>query len=192
MHPLTRSSILGGLGFGLASLAVFATVAFGERWMYTHLGLWGAYLTWTALFIGLGGGALLPLAPSPWRGGRFFGLFALAFFLYSVAWVAVYFLSKGSRTGEWMASLAGSAALVLTFRVAYHASGSFFPALLRLFITHSLGYFVGSALNDAFPRPTGMLLWGGVYGVCLGAGLGAILFLTSRQDSGAQESFRID
>ena len=58
MNSLTRSALLGGLGFGLASLLVFATVAFGERWMYTHLGLWGAYLAWTVLFIGLGGGEI--------------------------------------------------------------------------------------------------------------------------------------
>ena len=55
---LRRSLLMGGLGFGLVSLCVFATVAFAERWMYTRLGLFGAYLTWTALFILLGGGVL--------------------------------------------------------------------------------------------------------------------------------------
>src|SRR3712207_8665090 len=37
--------------FCAASLCVFATVAFAERWMYARLGLYGAYLAWTALFI---------------------------------------------------------------------------------------------------------------------------------------------
>jgi hypothetical protein len=46
---------------------------------------------------------------------------------------------------------------------------------LILFIANSVGYFVGSALNNAFPRPTGMLLWGGIYGLCLGTGLGIVL-----------------
>jgi hypothetical protein len=44
-----------------------------------------------------------------------------------------------------------------------------------LFLASSVGYFVGSALNDAYVRPTGMLLWGGVYGLCLGVGLGIVL-----------------
>ena len=62
-HPespptLARALAIGTVGFGLVSSGVFATVAFGERWMYTHLGLLGAYLAWTALFI-LAGGAVL-------------------------------------------------------------------------------------------------------------------------------------
>ena len=175
MNSLVQSAVQGGLRFGLASLAVFATVAFGERWMYQTLGLWGAYAVWTVLFMGLGGGALLPLAPKHWRGARFFGLFALAFFLYALAWTAVYFLSKGTRTGEWIASLGGSCIMVRTFVVGARYERPSAPLALLFFALHSLGYFVGSALNDAFARPTGMLLWGGVYGVCLGAGLGVCL-----------------
>jgi hypothetical protein len=181
MNSLTRSAILGGLGFGLASLLVFATVAFGERWMYTHLGLWGAYLTWTALFIGLGGGVLLPLVSAPWRGGRFVGLFGLAFFLYAVGWVAAYFLARGSRLGEWLGSLLGSLAMGQAFVVGFKVRKAPLRLAAVLFLANSVGYFVGSALNDMYARPTGMLLWGGVYGICLGAGLGAVLFLTPKQ-----------
>lgn len=183
MNSLLRSTIHGGLGFGLASLAVFATVAFGERWMYTQLGLWGAYLAWTVLFIGLGGGALLPLAPRTWRGGRFFGLFALAFFLYAATWTGIYFLSKGTRTGEWVASLGSSVVMAYTFVVAFRKPSPSAPLALVLFLANSLGYFAGSALNDAFARPTGMLLWGGVYGLCLGAGLGAVLSLAQSESA---------
>ena len=168
--------IQGGLCFGLASLAVFATVAFGERWMYAHLGLWGAYIAWTALFIGLGGAALLPLVMPPWRGARFFGLFGLAFFLYAVAWTTAYFTKPGPW-GEWLGSLAGSVAMGQVFARGYGVRKAPFRLAAVLFLANSAGYFVGSALNDAFPRPTGMLLWGGVYGLCLGVGLGAVLFL---------------
>lgn len=183
MNSLTRSALQGGIGFGLASLAVFATVAFGERWMYAQLGLWGAYLAWTVLFIGLGGGALLPLAPQSWRGGRFFGLFALAFFLYAASWTAIYFLSKGTRTGEWVAALGSAVVMARTFVVAFKKPPPSVQLALVLFLANALGYFLGSALNDAFARPTGMLLWGGVYGICLGAGLGAVLFLAQPENA---------
>lgn len=35
---LARSLVAGGLGFGVVSLCVFATVAFAERWMYRESG----------------------------------------------------------------------------------------------------------------------------------------------------------
>jgi len=41
---VTRGALVGGIGFGLASLLVFATVAFGERWMHQHLTPAGAYI----------------------------------------------------------------------------------------------------------------------------------------------------
>jgi hypothetical protein len=44
---LSRSVLIGGVGFCFASLCVFATVAFAERWMYRNLGLGGAYAVWT-------------------------------------------------------------------------------------------------------------------------------------------------
>lgn len=50
-----------------------------------------------------------------------------------------------------------------------------------LFAANSAGYFLGSALNHAFKGSTGMLLWGCVYGLFLGAGLGAVLYLAQTQ-----------
>ena len=58
---MTRSLLVGGFGFGMASLCVFATVAFGEGWMYERLGLAGAYLAWILMFVLLGGGVFVPL-----------------------------------------------------------------------------------------------------------------------------------
>ena len=96
LPSLVRSLLTGGLGFGLVSLCVFATVAFGERWMYEHLGLLGAYLAWTALFILLGGGVLGSLVVGRWRLPRFYLLFGLAFFAYAAGWVGTYFIFGGA------------------------------------------------------------------------------------------------
>ncbi|HVF28436.1 MAG TPA: hypothetical protein VM943_09365, partial [Pyrinomonadaceae bacterium] len=98
---LGRSLLTGGLGFCLVSTCVFATVAFGERWMYARFGLFGAYLVWTMLFILLGGGVLGSLVVGRWRLPRFYLLFGAAFFAYAVGWVASYFILRGSA-GEWV------------------------------------------------------------------------------------------
>ncbi len=171
---LARSLVTGGLGFCLASLCVFATVAFAERWMYTRLGLLGAYLAWTALFILLGGGALGSLAVGRWRLPRFYMLFGAAFFAYAAGWVGAYFVLRGAA-GEWVGSLAGSLLMGLVLAAGFGAARSFLKLSVTLFVANSLGYFLGSALNETLRGRAGMLAWGAVYGLWLGAGLGAAL-----------------
>lgn len=173
---LQRSALIGGVGFGLASLCVFATVAFAERWMYTQLGLWGAYLVWTALFILLGGAALGSLVVGRWRLPKFYLIFGLAFFAYAVGWTGAYFALRGT-VGEWVGSLVGSLLMGTVFAVGFRAARSALTLSAVLFVANSIGYFLGSALNDAIGGPVGMLLWGTAYGVFLGAGLGAVLHL---------------
>ena len=103
--PSLKTSIVrGGIGFCLVSLLVFATVAFAERWMYTNLTMLGAYLTWTILFIALGGGVLGSLVDGRWRLPKFYLLFGLAFFVYAAGWVFAYFFLRG-YAGEWAAHL---------------------------------------------------------------------------------------
>lgn len=174
---LGRSLVIGGLGFGLASLCVFATVAFGERWMYTHLTVLGAYLVWTVLFILLGGAALGSLVVGRWRLPKFYLLYGIAFFLYSVGWVVAYFTLRGV-VGEWVGSLAGSILMAGVFAAAFDAMHSILKLSALLFAANSAGYFLGSALNDYLGGSGGMLLWGAVYGLCLGAGLGAVLYFS--------------
>lgn len=174
LPSLGRSILIGGVGFAIASLFVFATVAFAERWMYANLGLFGAYLAWTALFILWGGGVLGLLVVGRWRLPRFYLLFGLAFFLYAAGWVGAYFTVRGAA-GEWLGSLAGSLLMgsVLTF--ALGSGRSTLKLSGALFIANSLGYFLGSALNNSIGGRAGMLLWGTAYGLCLGTGLGAVL-----------------
>ena len=174
--PLRRSLLTGGLGFCLASLCVFATVAFAERWVYARLGLYGAYLAWTAMFILLGGGALGSLAVGRWRLPRFYLLFGLAFFAYAAGWVGSYF-TLGGAAGEWVGSLAGSLLMGCVFALGFGVPRSALNLSAVLFVANSVGYFLGSALNDAVGGRAGMMLWGAAYGLFLGAGLGAALHL---------------
>lgn len=174
----------GAIGFGLASLAVFSTVAFAERWMYAHLGLYGAYAAWTVLFILLGGAALGPLAAgSRWRMPRFYLLFGAAFFAYAAGWIAAYFALRDGA-GEWLGSLAGSLLMAGVLAAGFGRRRSTLAVSAVLFTGNSLGYFLGSALNAAVKGPAGMLLWGVAYGLFLGATLGAALALvqTPRED----------
>lgn len=171
---LQRSLLVGGLGFAVVSLCVFATVAFAERWMYQNLGLLGAYLTWTVLFIVLGGAVLGSLVVGRWRLPKFYFLFGLAFFAYAVGWVLAYFLVRG-RVGELIGSLVGSFLMGAVLTIALDAARSALFLSAALFVANSIGYFLGSALNDSLGGSAGMLSWGIVYGLCLGAGLGLLL-----------------
>jgi hypothetical protein len=177
---LKRHILIGSIGFSFASLCVFATVAFAERWMYTHLGVTGAYLTWTILFIGLGGAAFLPLARNYASVGRLYTVFGVGFFLYAVGWTAGYFV-LGGIGGEWAGSLAGSTLLGVVFAVGFRVFRLALNICLVLFAANSTGYFLGSALDASLERPLGMLLWGVAYGLFLGAGLGIAFYLTRQQ-----------
>lgn len=171
---LSRSLVIGGLGFAAVSLCVFATVAFAETWMYRNLGLGGAYFAWTALFILLGGGALGSLVVKRWRLPKFYLLFGLSFFLYAAGWVTSYFTLHGT-TGELAGLFVGSILMAVVFAIGFSATGSLMKLAALLFVANCVGYFPGSALNDFLGGGTGMLLWGVVYGLSLGAGIGAVL-----------------
>lgn len=170
---LTRSLVIGAVGFGVVSLCVFATVAFGERWMYRNLGLAGAYLAWTIMFILLGGAVLGSLVRGRWRLPKFYLLYGLAFFAYAVGWIAAYF-TLGGVAGELVGSLAGSVLMALVFAAGFRKLPSTLKFSVFLFIANSLGYFLGFALNDYVRGSGGMLLWGIAYGLFLGAGIGAV------------------
>jgi hypothetical protein len=179
---LRKSLLIGGIGFSLVSLGIFATVAFAERWMYGRLGVAGAYLVWTVLFMLLGGRVFSLLAVGPTRMLRFHALFGAAFFSYAVGWVGAYFI-VGGAAGEWLGSFLGSALMALVIAAGFGAVRSAPILSVLLFITNSAGYFFGSVLNDTLRGRIGMLLWGAVYGLFLGAGLGASLYLVQSRSA---------
>lgn len=175
---LVRAVLTGALGFALVSLCVFATVAFGERWMYAHLSVLGAYLAWTVLFILLGGAVLGSVVVGRWRLPKFYLLFGAAFFAYAAGWVCAYFFLASTRIrGELTGSLLGSVLMALVFALGLGAARATIELSAVLFVANSVGYFLGSALNDHVGGTQGMLLWGLCYGFFLGAGIGAALHL---------------
>lgn len=169
-----RAAVEGGIGFCLASLCVFATVAFAEGWMYRTLGIVGAYVAWTVLFMALGTLALRRLVDDPARRRRFPLCFGGAFFVYGALWTGAWFALRGAA-GEWAGSLAGAVGLALVLAWGMAAPRAFTAMAALLFVANTAGYFLGSALNQGIGGAGGMLAWGGAYGLFLGMGLGAAL-----------------
>jgi hypothetical protein len=172
---MNQSFLFGAIGFCLASLIVFATVAFGERWMYRHLGLTGSYVVWTLLFIGLGGGVLSRLVIGPGRLARFYFLFSVAFLAYAIGWVGAYFTLHG-RAGESLGALVGCALMGLILAWAFGSMRSAIKIISLLAVGNYVGYFAGDFLNNLWRGKLGMLSWGVAFGLGLGSGLGWALY----------------
>lgn len=183
LPSLAKSIVTGAIGFGLVSLCVFATVAFGERWLYQNLGLFGAYITWIVLFIVLSGAVFGSLVVvDRWRLPKFYLLWAVAFFAYAAVWMIAYF-TVGRTVGELVGALAGSIFMALVIATGFRTLGSLVKLSVVLFVSNALGYFLGAALFDTLSEPTGMLLFGVMYGVFFGAGIGAALQLAQQSKS---------
>jgi len=177
---LVRSIATGAIGFAVVSLCVFATVAFAERWMYRTLTVLGAYLAWTVLFILLGGAVFGSLAVVRWRLPRFYLLFALAFFAYAAGWMVAYFTVRNTA-GEVVGSLAGSVLMTIVFAAGFGAVRSTVKLSAVLFLSNFLAYFLGAAILNSLRSQTGMLLFGVVYGLFFGAGIGAVLQMVQQE-----------
>jgi hypothetical protein len=176
---LARSIATGAIGFCLVSLCVFATVAFGESWMYRTLGVFGAYLTWALLFVVLSGVVFELLVVVRGR-VPFFVLWAVAFFAYAAAWMLAYFI-LGRALGEFVGSLAGSILMAVVLAAGFRSLHSTLKLSAVLFVANALGYFLGAALFDSYRSETGMLLFGAVYGLFFGAGIGAVLQMVQQE-----------
>ena len=176
---LARSIAVGAIGFGVASVCVFATVGFGERWMYRTFGVLGAYVVWTVLFILLGGVVFGSIVAGRWRLPRFYLLFALAFFAYAAGWMMAYFFVRG-MVGEVVGSFVGSVLMALVFAAGFGAMRLAVKTSALIFILNAVGYFLGAAIFYSLSHQTGLLVFGIVYGLFFGAGIGASLHLLQR------------
>lgn len=180
LPSLTKSIVTGAIGFGLVSLGVFATVAFAEQWMFLNLGLLGSYIAWMLLLIIPSGAVFGSLVVvDRWRLPKFYLLWGFAFFAYAVIWMLAYF-GMGRRKGEVIGSLVGSIFMGVVLAAGFKSLSSTVKLSALLFVSNFLGYFLGAALFNSLSEPTGMLLFGVVYGLLFGAGIGAALQIVQR------------
>jgi hypothetical protein len=89
----------------------------------------------------------------------------------------VAYFSLGRTVGELIGALAGSVLMGLVIASGFRTFNSIVKLSAALFVSNTLGYFLGAALFDSLNAPIGMLLFGVVYGLFFGAGIGAALQL---------------
>lgn len=166
-----RSVGLGALGFGLVSVVVYGTVAFGGRWFYRTLTEAGAYAFWAGVYL-LGAPWLLARLLAPVGMRRRYGLaFVVGFLAYAVGWVAAYFPMR-NKPGELLASVLGPALFAVVMSVAFRNKRVWPSTAVAMSVGHGLGYFAGDFLNSALGGAAGMLMWGVCHGLGYGAAIG--------------------
>jgi hypothetical protein len=174
---LFKALTAGSLGFCLVSTAVFASVAYGERTLYSSLGKIGAYVTWICFFI-LGAGFVLGrLVIGPGGISRFYGFFTVAFLIYSCVWMVSYFLFKG-LIGEVIGTLAGGLILGMLFLAGFDVRKAAAGVVFTVLLGSTTGYFLGRFVWVSIPGTTGMVGWGVVYGLCFGMALSFAVYLS--------------
>jgi len=164
----------GSLAFGLISVAAFAVWALGGSWFKDHGGDPGMYAGVAAVFVVLAGATMHPLVQGPRRLARFYVVFVPAFLAYTTAWCAIYF-KLGRGLGEWLASAGGTVAFAVAACLILGNPRAIPKAAIALCIGHSLGYFLGGPIHYNMTGnlgTLGRLLWGLVYGLGFGAGIG--------------------
>ncbi|MDZ4287947.1 MAG: hypothetical protein U0984_08305 [Prosthecobacter sp.] len=177
---ILATTVRGSIGFAVVSTAAFATWAFGDAWFYEHGGELVMYAACCLVFIVLAGLVLRPLLRWPGTIGRFYGFFVPAFLAYAIAWCAGWLLLR-SATGEWLGSLAGSAAFSIVMAATVRGWRVLLPSILVMFLAHSAGYFVGAYICAISLHSVGsMLAWGCLYGLGFGAGIGYAFALMHR------------
>lgn len=173
------ATVRGALGFAAVSVAAFSVWAFGGKWLRDHGGDPALYAAIAAVFLGLTGALLHPLVRGPRSFVRFTRVFVPAFFAYAAGWCMAWF-ALGLGRGEWLGSLAGSAAFALVAGGMLGNLRAFPRAGGALFVGHSAGYFAGGPLFYAVKSGhavLGMLGWGLLYGLGFGAGIGYAFFV---------------
>jgi hypothetical protein len=175
------SLVLGALGFAVTSVAAFSVWAYGAGWFENHGGELAMYSGCTVVFVALSGLLLHPLLDGSARISRIYKTFIPAFLAYAVAW-CVAWIAMRDRTGEWLGSVAGSVAFAAVLALMFRNGRAFLPAAVAVFLLHSAGYFIGSVLyEDYMHMPRGRMVWGVVYGLGFGAGIGCAYWAVQRR-----------
>jgi len=182
---LLKDTLHGSIGFAVVSVAAFSVWAFGSGWFRNFGGELGMYSAIAAVFLGLSGLVLGPLAGGM---GRFYKAFLPAFFVYAIVWCVAWFGLHG-RLGEWTGAGSGCVAFAWIAMKMLGSTRGWLLAALALFVLHTAGYFAGDwSMYDVFvpkARAAGKgtpeyqqfmtlakLSWGLFYGLGFGAGIG--------------------
>ncbi len=180
-RSLLKDTLYGSIGFAFVSIAAFSVWAFGAGWFRNFGGELGMYAAIAAVFLGLSGLVLGPLAGGV---GMFYNAFLPSFFVYAVVWTAAWFALPDKR-GEWFGAAAGCLAFAWIAMKMLGSTRGWIIAALALFVLHTAGYFAGDwAMYDFWladrmdKKPSreavlaAKLSWGLFYGLGFGAGIG--------------------
>jgi hypothetical protein len=197
---LSTSILVGALGFGGVSTAVFLVWAVAGAALGRALGEGGFYAVCALLFIGLSGWVLEGLLVERGRRAAFYGLFTGAFGLYALGWCAAWFTLVRPLNGTgagWAGALLGTALMATVLAGAFHAGKQWLAVFVVLFACNASGYFLGDYFYSFLKSPRaaewvgGMepatratlakLLWGMAYGLGFGAGIGMALHLAQEE-----------
>jgi hypothetical protein len=193
----------GSIGFAVVSLAGYSVWAFGGKWLQGNLGTAGLYIACLLAFLGSSGLFLRPLVYGSRPLLRSYRIFIPAFVAYATVWCVAWF-TCGFGAGEWVASLAGSAAFAAVAARGFGSFNGFVKAWVVLFIFHSTGYFLGGHLMRWVMTPAAAAMlggfskaelaavaklgWGLLYGLGFGAGIGYVFYTFQRKVDSAPES----
>jgi hypothetical protein len=185
VHPpsLAASIERGTIGFTLVSIAGFIPWAVFGRTLYRSVGETGMYLACALVFVVLSGPAMHRLIIGPGSLARFYKVFSPAFALYSVLWIAGWYVQKG-HVGSVIGLIAGTSAMAWVLVTAFDAKGAFLKVTAILFLLNAAGYFIGGVVEAALIREhrlAAMLSWGLFYGLGFGAGLGWAFHAVQRE-----------
>jgi hypothetical protein len=190
---LAASLIRGAIGFAVVAIAGFAPWALTGGWLHQRIGELGMYLLCAAVFVALSGPLLVGLVIGPRALARFTILFGVAYLAYAVLWIAAWMTLHGNA-GSLIGLAAGCTLMGWLLCRAFAAPEVLVPVVAVLLVGNLLGYYgggyaealvaglsmpavAGIAHEKARPTALAMLSWGACYGVAVGAGLGAALYL---------------
>jgi hypothetical protein len=186
---LSESVWRGIIGFTLVSVAGFAPWAIAGRWFYRNTGEAGLYAVCAVVFVGLSGLLMHRLIIGSGSMLRFYQIFTVAFAAYAVGWIVGWMSLKG-HLGSVVGLLAGTLVMGWILAEAFAARDKLVVIVAALFLLNAAGYFVGGWVEARVASADGFLgltkssrvtlakfLWGVLYGLGFGGGLGLAFHL---------------
>ena len=190
---LAGSLARGVVGFTLVSIAGFAPWAVAGMWLFNSFGEFWVYTSCALAFIACSGLSLHRLIIGPGSLARFYKVFGLTFAAYAATWIFCWMMIAG-EVGCLIGLFTGAAIMGWKLTDAFDAPQATVPVVLALIASNMLGFYGGGfvqgrvtrspeitlflvSLHIARPSMLGQFLWGAVYGLCFGAGIGLAFYL---------------